>query len=143
MIRTRTCAYQGVRIVSFSENFAHVLNRWLLSGKKLHALVIAVLMDVFQKTLNVKVGGYEAIVPDKNDYVSVVYDRRFYYGKVIEVDETHANITFLENKVDASNNPISCEPRRRSEVWIKYINTEPVVWKVFCKKMILEISQNS
>ena len=100
-------------------------------------------MDVFQKTLNVKVGGYEAIVPDKNDYVSVVYDRRFYYGKVIEVDETHTNITFLENKVDASNNPISCEPRRRSEVWIKYINTEPAVRKVFCKKMILEISQNS
>ena len=25
-IRTRTCAYQGVRNVSFSENFAYVLN---------------------------------------------------------------------------------------------------------------------
>ena len=27
LIRTRTCAYQGVRNVSFSENFTYVLNR--------------------------------------------------------------------------------------------------------------------
>ena len=25
---TRACVYQGVRIVSFSENFAYVLNEW-------------------------------------------------------------------------------------------------------------------
>ena len=30
LIRTRTCAYQGVRNVSFSENFAFVLNKWSL-----------------------------------------------------------------------------------------------------------------
>ena len=29
LIRTSTCAYQGVRNVSFSENFAYVLNGWL------------------------------------------------------------------------------------------------------------------
>ena len=28
LIRTRTCAYQGVRNVSFSENLAYVLNGW-------------------------------------------------------------------------------------------------------------------
>ena len=28
LILTRTCAYQGVRNVSFSENFAYVLNGW-------------------------------------------------------------------------------------------------------------------
>ena len=27
-IRTRTYAYQGVRNISFSENFAYVLNEW-------------------------------------------------------------------------------------------------------------------
>ena len=31
LIHTRTCAYQGVRNVSFSENFAHVLNGWPLT----------------------------------------------------------------------------------------------------------------
>ena len=30
LIRTRMCAYQGVRNVSFSENFAYVLNGWPL-----------------------------------------------------------------------------------------------------------------
>ena len=28
LIRTCTCAYQGVRIVSLLQNFAYVLNRW-------------------------------------------------------------------------------------------------------------------
>ena len=30
LIRTRTCTYQGVRNVTFSENFAYVLNGWPL-----------------------------------------------------------------------------------------------------------------
>ena len=30
LIRTRTCAYQGVRNISFSENFSYVLNGWPL-----------------------------------------------------------------------------------------------------------------
>ena len=32
LIRTRTYAYQGVRNVSFSENFAYVLNGWPQTG---------------------------------------------------------------------------------------------------------------
>ena len=31
LIRTRTCAYQGVRNDSFSENFAYLLNEWFLT----------------------------------------------------------------------------------------------------------------
>ena len=31
LIRTRTCAYQGVRNVSFLESFAYVLNEWSLN----------------------------------------------------------------------------------------------------------------
>ena len=34
LIRTRMCAYQGVRNVSFSENFVYVLNGWTLLGRK-------------------------------------------------------------------------------------------------------------
>ena len=34
LIRTRTCACQGVRSVSFSENFAYVLNGWSLKTTK-------------------------------------------------------------------------------------------------------------
>ena len=32
LLRTRTCAHQGIRNVSFSETFAYVLNEWPLSG---------------------------------------------------------------------------------------------------------------
>ena len=39
LIRTSTCAYQGVRNVSFSENFAYVLNEWSL--KAMQGLKIA------------------------------------------------------------------------------------------------------
>ena len=35
LIRTRKCAYQGVRNVSFSEHFAYVLNGWPLSELKM------------------------------------------------------------------------------------------------------------
>ena len=38
-IFVRTCAYQGVRNVSFSENFAHVLNVWSLPSVKVINLV--------------------------------------------------------------------------------------------------------
>ena len=34
LIRTPTCAYQGVRNVSFSENFAYVLHEWTILWKK-------------------------------------------------------------------------------------------------------------
>ena len=30
LIRTRKCVYQGIRNVSFAENFAYVLNGWPL-----------------------------------------------------------------------------------------------------------------
>ena len=44
LISTRTCAYQGVRNVSFSENFAYVLNEWSLTDFVIQALpwVIAI-----------------------------------------------------------------------------------------------------
>ena len=32
LIRTGTCAYQGVRNVIFSENFAYILNGWTLNA---------------------------------------------------------------------------------------------------------------
>ena len=33
-IRTRSCSYQGVRNVSFSENFAYVLNGWSVTNMR-------------------------------------------------------------------------------------------------------------
>ena len=42
LIRTRSCAYQGVRNISFSKNFAYVLNKWsLISSKKCQIFAMA------------------------------------------------------------------------------------------------------
>ena len=38
LIRTRTCAYQGVRNISFSENFAYIINGWFLRHSSYHPL---------------------------------------------------------------------------------------------------------
>ena len=40
MIRTRTCSYQGIRNVNFSENFAYVLNEWLIVEKVFRVLFL-------------------------------------------------------------------------------------------------------
>ena len=46
-MHTWVCAYQGVRNVSFSQNFAYVLNEWSLSGYcvKVNLLSVLILAD--------------------------------------------------------------------------------------------------
>ena len=51
LIRARTCEYQGFRNISFSENFAYVLNGW----PQMHKFFFAVdgnYVSIFQKNLN-------------------------------------------------------------------------------------------
>ena len=69
----------------------------------------------------------EVILPEKGDYVAAVYDNRLYVGRVIEVDETDANITFFEHKGEISTSTVFREPRRRDEVWVENINILCVV----------------
>ena len=38
-----------------------------------------------------------AIVPDINDHVAVGYDRKVYIGKVLEIDDSDAKISFYEH----------------------------------------------
>ena len=69
----------------------------------------------------------EVIPPEKGDYVAAVYDNRVYVGRVIEVNETDANITFFEHKGEISTSTVFREPRRRDEVWVENINTLCIV----------------
>ena len=69
----------------------------------------------------------EVILPEKGDYVAAVYDNRVYVGRVIEVDETDANITFFEHKGEISTSTVFREPRHRDEVWVENINILRVV----------------
>ena len=54
LIRTRTCAYQGVTNVSFSENFAYVLNEWPPMVSSFSRLIIVFNVVLYICTLCVK-----------------------------------------------------------------------------------------
>jgi len=64
----------------------------------------------------------ESVVPDIDDYVAAVYDKKVYIGKITVVDETDANIKFYEHTGDISNHTIFREPRRKDEVWVEHKN---------------------
>ena len=53
LIRTRTCEYQGVRNVSFSENFAYLLNGWTLRN-----LIAVAFYCWFWKTVSLNIDVY-------------------------------------------------------------------------------------
>ena len=46
-MRTRTCVYQGVRNVNFSENFANILNELSLAVNPFHVIKWANLNSIF------------------------------------------------------------------------------------------------
>ena len=72
----RTCAYQGIRNVGFSENFANVLNRWsLISSKQSHWLHLHCMKSVqirsfFWSVFSPNVGKYG---PEKTPHLDTFY----------------------------------------------------------------------
>ena len=64
----------------------------------------------------------DVIMPEVNDFVAVVYDRKVYTGKVIEVDDTDANISFLANKGEISNTAVFRKPIYVDEIWMVFSN---------------------
>ena len=61
----------------------------------------------------------DGILPQLNDYVAAVYegDKKVYIGKVIDVDQTDVNVSFLEHKGEISRKSIFVEPRRKDKIW--------------------------
>ena len=52
----------------------------------------------------------DVIVPEVNDLVAAMYDRKVYISKVIDVDGTDANISFLAHKGEISSTSTFREP---------------------------------
>ena len=67
------------------------------------------------------------IVPDINDHMTAVYDRRVYIGKVLETDNSDAKISFYEHAETLSIGSIFCEPKKKAEIWVDFINTLCVI----------------
>ena len=63
-----------------------------------------------------------AIVPDINDHVAAGYDRKVYIGKVLEIDDSDAKISFYEHAGILSIGSIFREPKKRDEIWVDFVN---------------------
>ena len=55
------------------------------------------------------------------------YDRKIYIGKVFEIDDSDAKISFYEYIGTLSISSTSCEPEKRDEIWVDFVNILYVV----------------
>ena len=68
-----------------------------------------------------------AIVPDINDYVPGRYDRKVYIGKVLEIDDSDAKISFYENTGTLLIGSIFRELKKMDEICVDFVNILYVV----------------
>ena len=55
------------------------------------------------------------------------YDRKVYIGKVFEIDDSDAKISFYEYTGTLSIVSIFCEPKKRDEIRVNFVNILYVV----------------
>ena len=54
--------------------------------------------------------------------MTAVYDRKVYIGKVLEIDDSDAKISFHEHATTLSIASIFREPKKRDEIWVDFVN---------------------
>ena len=55
------------------------------------------------------------------------YDRKVDIGKVFEIDDSDAKISFYEYTGTLSIGSTICEPKKRDEIWVDFVNILYVV----------------
>ena len=55
-------------------------------------------------------------------------DRKVYIGKVFEIDDSDAKISFHEYTGTLSIGSTFCEPKKRDEIWVDFVNIMYVVF---------------
>ena len=50
------------------------------------------------------------------------YDRMVCIGKVFEIDDSDAKISFYEHAGTLSIGSIFCEPKKRDKIWVDFVN---------------------
>ena len=76
----------------------------------------------------VKIPENEAsIVPEINDHVAAGYDRKVYIGKVLQIDDSDAKISFYEHAETLLIGSTFCEPKKKDEIWVDFVNILYVV----------------
>ena len=66
-------------------------------------------------------------VPDKDNHVAAVYDRKINIGKVLEIDDSDVKISFYEHAGTLSIGSIFRDPQKRNETWVDFVNILCVV----------------
>ena len=67
------------------------------------------------------------IVPDINDPVAAVYDRKVYIGKGLEINDSDSKISFYELPGTLSIGSVLGEPKMRDTNWVEFVNILCVV----------------
>ena len=62
----------------------------------------------------------QAISPEIEDHVAAVYDRTVYVGKVLEVNDSDAHITFYQHSRNITGLIVFRMPKCNDEVWITF-----------------------
>ena len=60
------------------------------------------------------------IVPDINDHVAAGYYKKAYIGKVLEIDDSDAKISFYEHAGTLLIGSIFRKPKKRDEIWVDF-----------------------
>ena len=63
-----------------------------------------------------------AIVPNINNHVAAGYDRTVSIGKVLEIDDSDAKISFYGHAETLSIGSIFRKPKKRDEIWVDFVN---------------------
>ena len=108
-----------------------------LSSLKQHAMVGELMICCEKESLNTikqwKDTRYQipeneaAIVPNINNDVAAGYDRTVSIGKVLEIDDSDAKISFYGHAGTLSIGSIFRKPKKRDEIWVDFVNILCVV----------------
>ena len=94
-----------------------MVGEWLICMRKRNPSILS------SSEKAVKIPENEAdIVPDISDHVAAGYDRKIYIGKVLEINDSDAKISFYEHAGTLSIGSIFREPKKRDEIWVDFVN---------------------
>ena len=94
-----------------------MVGEWLICMRKRNPSILS------SSEKAVKIPENEAdIVPYISDHVAAGYDRKIYIGKVLEINDSDAKISFYEHAGTLSIGSIFREPKKRDEIWVDFVN---------------------
>ena len=134
-IRTRTCAYQRVKNISFSENFAYVLNGWTLTNNDE--------AEDFDNTFSAPIGARLFIPPRQRGFQNLL-DLNIQRGRDngLQSHTAYRKLRGIPNAKHRGSNPFSIFQNTISNPEIlKDLNGEPMEVLIITLTCLLQVSK--